>query len=206
MNSTSAVQYHPPFYYSPRPRLIENIPDHLVTLAVPIVAYWVSSLFFHLLDVSGWKWLEKYRIHESAEVKKRNLVSRGEVIVAVIFQQVIQTLMGLVWLEEEVVGRGGSAMTEVVKGLQRWERLVEPAVEALIGLVGGFAKGGFAESRIGAAGKEEIVAKAAYFMYWWGVPAFQFVSAMYVPRSYFFLPLLRSSLCCAFVTWILMLI
>lgn len=176
MNTTSPLQFHPPFYYSQRPRLIQSIPDHLVTLAVPIIAYWVLSLFFHFLDISGWKWLDKYRIHESAEIKKRNLVGRGEVILAVVFQQVIQTLMGLVWLEEEVAGRGGSAMTEVVKGLQKWERLLEPFVDILVGLGG---KGGvFIDLGLGALGKEELLAKAAYFMYWWGIPIFQFVAAM----------------------------
>ncbi|KAF9449950.1 sphingosine hydroxylase [Macrolepiota fuliginosa MF-IS2] len=154
MNTTSAVRFDPPFYYSQRPRLIDGVPDHHVTLAVPILAYWSLSLFFHLLDISGWKWLERYRIHESEEVKKRNLVGRGEVILAVVFQQIIQTMMGFVWLEEEAIGGGGkgtSAMTEVVNGLQRWERLLEP----------------------------EIIARVAWFMYWWGVPVFQFFLAMF---------------------------
>ncbi|KXN81519.1 Sphingolipid C4-hydroxylase SUR2 [Leucoagaricus sp. SymC.cos] len=153
--TSSAVSLDPPFYYSPRHRLIDNAPDHLVTLAVPIIAYWSLSLIFHVLDMSGWKWLDKYRIHESEEVKKRNLVGRTEVVLAVIFQQVIQTLMGLVWLEEEIIVPGGRAMV-VKEGLKS-------------GIV----------TASSVVGKEEMIAKAAWFMYWWGVPIFQFFAAMF---------------------------
>lgn len=175
MYSVSAVSYNPPFYYSPRPRLVDDIPDHWLTLASPIIAYWSLSLFFHFLDTSGWKWIDKYRIHDSEEVKKRNLVSRSGVVIAVIFQQIIQTLMGYVWLDEEVTG---NAAAEIVKGLQQWERLVKPVVEAFLGFVGGYAGLG-----LRPASKDVLVAEVTYFVYWWGVPSFQFFCAMYVVSS-----------------------
>jgi sphinganine C4-monooxygenase len=153
---------------------------------MPIIAYWSLSLFFHALDISGWKWLDKYKIHESEEVRRKNLVSRTEVVFAVIFQQVIQTLMGLVWLDEEV-NSGGYA--NVVKGLQRWERLLEPSVDRVLAVLGelqalvggGDVLGAGASGGAAVGGKEEVLARIAYFMYWWGVPAFQFFAAMYVP-------------------------
>jgi sphinganine C4-monooxygenase len=184
MNTTYALRYDPPFYFSQRPSLIEAFPDHLLTLAVPIIAYWSLSLFFHLLDISEWKWLDKYRIHESEEIKKRNLVGRGQVAMAVAFQQVLQTLMGLVWLEDDNIGTGSVAsaarLARAVKGLQKWERFLEPAVDFVVGRVGvgGGEKGAGLYFLGTTVGKEELLAKAAYFTYWWAIPIFQFGFAM----------------------------
>ncbi|KAJ3558631.1 hypothetical protein NP233_g11470 [Leucocoprinus birnbaumii] len=186
-NTTSAISYDPPLYYSPRQRLVDNVPDHIVTLAVPIIAYWSLSLFFHALDMSEWKWLEKYRIHEAEEIKKRNLVGRTEVVLAVIFQQIIQTALGYVWLEEEVHSGAASRAAVVAEGLKRWERLLEPAVEKVVGVIAGVGAGVVKSSSTSgggvlgaiAGGKEEVLAKAAWFMYWWGIPLFQFFFAMF---------------------------
>ncbi|KAF8916872.1 fatty acid hydroxylase superfamily-domain-containing protein, partial [Mucidula mucida] len=90
-----------PFYFSRRPRLIDGVPDHYVTLAAPVIAYWALCMFFHYLDTSDFKWLEKYRIHESTEVTSRNRATRTQVIWAVIFQHAIQTALGLAALAEE---------------------------------------------------------------------------------------------------------
>ncbi|KAI0636126.1 hypothetical protein C8Q77DRAFT_620869 [Trametes polyzona] len=59
---------HRPYYYTPRSAIVDRLPDHYLALAVPVVAYWALGLVFHLLDISGWKWLDRYRIHDSAEV------------------------------------------------------------------------------------------------------------------------------------------
>jgi len=150
--------YDPPFYYSSRPHLLANLPDHLLTLAVPVIAYWSLSLIFHAFDVSGWKWLNKYKLHESEELRKKNLVGRSEVVFAVIFQQIIQTFMGLLWLQEEVNTTSAARAALAMKGLQRWQRILEPL-----------------------AGKLDFrVARAAWFMYWWAIPLFQFLFAMCV--------------------------
>jgi len=150
--------YDPPFYYSSRPRLVDNLPDHLLTLAVPVIAYWSLSLVFHAFDVSGWKWLDKYKLHESEELKKKNLVGRSEVIFAVIFQQVIQTFMGLLWLQEEVDTTSAARAALVMKGLQKWQRIVEPLADKF----------------------DLNVARVAWLIYWWAIPLFQFLFAMYV--------------------------
>lgn len=198
INTTaSAASYDPPLYYTPRQRLIDDVPDHILTVTVPIIAYWFLSLFFHALDISGWKWLNKYRIHDSEEVKKRNLVGRTEVVLAVIFQQVIQTLLGLVWLEEEAVNghaTSHAAQVVVVKGLQRWERLLEPVVDKVLGVVGALVGHEVVKTAGGGVlgvtngGKEVVLAKAAYFVYWWGIPIIQFFAAMYV-YSFLIFPL-----------------
>lgn len=166
MNSTSCPSRHPlcftdisfPFYYSPKPSLIHGIPDLILTLAAPVIAFWALSLFFHALDMSDWKWLDKYRIHDSAEVKARNLVSRSEVVWAVILQQVIQTALGIVALPHEPVPIANHAQE-----LRRIALFVDSLVFATLG------------RQI----TPHILVYVASFLYWWGVPIFQFIAAMY---------------------------
>ncbi|KAJ7115805.1 sphingosine hydroxylase [Mycena epipterygia] len=98
LNGVCAESTDVPWYYSYKPSLIDGFSDHHLALAAPVVAYWLLSLFFHYLDTRDWKVLERYRIHDSAEVVSRNRVSRQAVIWAVIFQQVLQTVLGLLAL------------------------------------------------------------------------------------------------------------
>lgn len=151
-----------PFYYSHKPTLLDDIPDTYLALAAPVLAYWSLSLFFHYLDMSEWKWLEKYRIHDSSEVKSRNLATRTQVVQAVLFQQLLQTLLGLVWLEEE--------SSELPKHAQNMESIARWILPALGGTVG---------DKWGVAALGDLT----YFVYWWAIPIFQLFLAMYVPSS-----------------------
>ncbi|KAF8885039.1 hypothetical protein BD779DRAFT_1612046 [Infundibulicybe gibba] len=145
-----------PFYYSHEHSLISGFSDHLLALAAPIFAYWSLSLFFHYLDISGWKWLERYRIHESAEVQSRNLVSRTHVVWAVLFQQLLQTLLGLVVLSED-----GPAFDHAVE-MQRIGLMAQPFVAMLLGTQWSY-----------------MIPSLAYVVYWWAIPTFQFFAAMF---------------------------
>jgi sphinganine C4-monooxygenase len=147
-----------PCYYSQNPYLIHGVPDYILTLAAPVIAYWCLSLFFHALDISGWKWLEKYRIHDSEEVQARNLATRIEVVWAVILQQVIQTALGLITLSDE--------STHVVSHAQQLRR-----VASFLDFL--------AFATFGERITPYILVHAANFLYWWGVPMFQFLGAMY---------------------------
>ena len=89
---STALPPLPDYQLKPQPNLIHPIPDKLLTLILPIVAYWVVSLFFHWIDVNDY--FSKYRLHTPAEVLKRNHVSRWEVVRDVIIQQIIQTAVG----------------------------------------------------------------------------------------------------------------
>ncbi|KAI0372805.1 sphingosine hydroxylase [Pilatotrama ljubarskyi] len=155
---------HTPFYYTPRTSLVSWLPDHLLTLAVPVVAYWALSIFFHILDTSGWKWLDRYRLHESEEVKSRNLVSRGQVFWAVIFQQFVQTALGLWWIEEMPVGAD-------VDHLANMLRLAEPMARAVT-LVFGEKTGSQILATQGAEG--------LYTLYWWAIPSAKFFLGMFI--------------------------
>ena len=76
------------------PSLVPPIPDKLLTLLLPIAAYWGASMFFHWIDEKDF--FPQYRLHTPAEVAKRNRVSRWEVVRDVVIQQIIQTAVG--WL------------------------------------------------------------------------------------------------------------
>ena len=77
---------------TPRPNLIEGIPDYFIALFAPIFGYWVYALFFHFIDV--YELAEQYRIHPLEEEVKRNKVTLHEVVRDVILQHVIQTVAG----------------------------------------------------------------------------------------------------------------
>lgn len=76
-----------------KPDLIPGLPDGLLAIASPVVAYWLYSSLFHFIDI--YELAEKYRIHPSEEEEKRNKVSLTEVIRDVIIQHCIQTILGL---------------------------------------------------------------------------------------------------------------
>ncbi|KAJ6508489.1 sphingosine hydroxylase [Mycena sanguinolenta] len=150
----AAMSTNVPWYYSSKPSLVDGVPDHYLTIASPFVAYWVPSLFFHYLDTRNWKALEKYRIHDSAEVVSRNRVSRTAVIWTVIFQQVVQTALGLFWLSADVV----PDHTGKVAAIARQLSLVLGSGEHV----------------------QTILPRLAYYIYWWAIPIFQFMVAIFI--------------------------
>ncbi|KAG2337672.1 hypothetical protein BDR05DRAFT_1004845 [Suillus weaverae] len=153
-----------PFYFSLRQSIFDGIPDTYVAIAAPVSTFWLMSLMFHCLDISSWRWLDKYRIHESEEVKSRNLVTPWEVARAVLFQNVTQILVGLVWLTESPeisVARCESEM----EGLGRMLVLVIRYV--------------FGEET-GMKILELLGPEMTHWLYWWGIPAAQFLLAMFV--------------------------
>ncbi|KAJ3755097.1 fatty acid hydroxylase superfamily-domain-containing protein, partial [Lentinula raphanica] len=146
-----------PFYHSPRSTLLDGVSDPILTLAGPVLAYWSLSLFFHYLDSSEWKWLQKYRLHESAEVQAKNLVTRTQVVWAVIFQQVIQTALGIYWLSDD--GHG-----DHVLGQHRLARYIAPILAQLVDR--------HQEAR--------LLPQVTYAVYWWVIPTLQLLFAMFV--------------------------
>lgn len=112
--------------------------------------------------MSEWKWLEKHRLHESAEVKTRNLVTRAQVIKAVIFQQAIQTLLGVFWMTDH--GNMVDHSTEMQK--------LAVGMAKVLSL---FMDGKTVQRLLDVAGGE-----FAYYAYWWFIPVAQFLFAAYV--------------------------
>ncbi|KAI0047232.1 sphingosine hydroxylase [Auriscalpium vulgare] len=165
-NGTSL--YHPalanvyPFYYSHGPTVFPGIPDEVTALAAPIVTYWIASAIFHVFDISGWKWLDNHRIHDSAEVASRNLVTRPQVVVAVVFQQALQTMLGYVWMATE------THTVDHVGSMKRIATFIENLVVAALGARR-------AHGVLTALGPQSV-----YFTYWWFIPAVQLFIAMFV--------------------------
>ncbi|GMM54036.1 sphingosine hydroxylase [Maudiozyma humilis] len=88
----SAIE--PAVSVSLRPTLIEGVPDGIVAILAPVVAYWAFSGMFHLFDTL--ELAEKYRIHPKEAVDKANKASRVEVLREVLLQHVIQSLVAYV--------------------------------------------------------------------------------------------------------------
>lgn len=148
-----------PLYYVARPSLLSWLPDNLSSLAAPVIAYWAASLFFHLLDMSDARWLDPHRIHDSEEVKSRNLASRWDVFKAVIFQHIVQTLIGLWWMEDKPAGD----LVDHVADMARKGALVLSLLRTLLGEHS-------AMSLWLTHGH-----KMVYFIYWWAIPTFKFL-------------------------------
>lgn len=158
-----------PFYHTDRLDIIPGIPDTTLALVAPVLAYWFLSLIFHVLDVSEWKWLDRYRIHESAEVKSRNLATRSQVVLAVIIQQVIQTILGYLWVDEKPL------VTPAIRR-QQMEFVGVWVIKFILTLFG---------KEMGCKLLQVKGSNLVYFIYWWGIPITQFVIAMCAIQLFF---------------------
>lgn len=95
LTAISNPTFAPPVFIQTKPDLIDGIPDGILALILPIVAYWVYSSFFHIIDV--YQLAEKYRIHPSPEELAKNKASISDVIKDVVLQHFIQTIAGYVF-------------------------------------------------------------------------------------------------------------
>ncbi|GLI72127.1 sphingolipid C4-hydroxylase sur2 [Penicillium ochrochloron] len=195
----------PTYTLSVRDSLLPPIPDNVLALILPIIAYWGMSMIYHFIDVNGY--FEKYRLHTPAEVLKRNKVTRWEVVRDVILQQVIQTIAGYGMSYFDAVETVGREEYDVAVWATRL-RLLQKAIPPTLALVGvdavGLAKSVSQNGHTMLAGAlaggsypdvvqslildsgAEVVAPAfagwelavASFMYWYFVPALQFLLAI----------------------------
>lgn len=149
-------------YYNPGTRLLPSLSDHLLSLLLPVAVYWVYSGFFHLLDLSAAEWLEKYRLHPSAEMASRNLATRGHVVRTVIIQHTLQTIVGILFVEATPLG-------EEVNHLGIMGSMT-PTVFSLL-------RGILSESA-GAKYFAMYGHQILYTMYWWAIPIARILVAM----------------------------
>ncbi|KAJ5764793.1 hypothetical protein N7520_004352 [Penicillium odoratum] len=195
----------PSYTLSVRQPVLAPIPDNVLALALPIIAYWVMSMLYHFFDVYGY--FEQYRLHTPAEVLKRNRVTRWEVVRDVILQQVIQTIAGMSVAYFDPVETVGREEYDVAVWAQRL-RLAQRAIPPMLALIGvdaaGLAKSVSQNGHTLLAGAlaggsypdllqslildsgAEVSAPAfarwelalASFIYWYLVPALQFMLAI----------------------------
>ncbi|GAA5951922.1 hypothetical protein JCM8115_005278 [Rhodotorula mucilaginosa] len=152
-----------PFYHVRREQVVPGMSDGIAILIVPVLVYWAYSLVFCLIDNLGWDCFERHRIHEPEEVKTKNRVTVPEVIKAVLLQQAIQIATG--WV---VVTNVEEAQPDPSIALNAWGLRLAHGVVSLAGT----KRGGEIMARYGQ--------QAAEFIYWWGVPAIQFVAAAFI--------------------------
>ena len=136
MANTTVVHGLPPlpdYRLEPLPPLIPWIDDAYLSLALPIVAYWVMSMIFHVVDELDM--FPQYRLHTPAEVLKRNHVSRWDVFRDVLIQQAIQTVVGLGLALTDADPMQGKADYDVSVWAQRL-RIAQRAIPGALGLVG----------------------------------------------------------------------
>ncbi|KAJ5167524.1 uncharacterized protein N7482_006305 [Penicillium canariense] len=195
----------PTYTLSVREPLLPPIPDAVLALILPIIAYWGMSMIYHFIDVYGY--FEEYRLHTPAEVLKRNKVTRWEVVRDVILQQVIQTIAGLAMSQFDPVETVGREEYDVAVWATR-VRILQKAIPPMLALVGvdaaGLAKSVSQNGHVMLAGAlaggsypgavqslildsgAEVIAPAftswelsvASFIYWYFVPALQFMLAV----------------------------
>ncbi|KAF8518885.1 fatty acid hydroxylase superfamily-domain-containing protein [Gautieria morchelliformis] len=158
-----------PWYYLHRESVIPGISDGIASLLGNVLSYWVASLIYHALDISGWQWLEKYRIQDLEEVKNKNLVTRGQVVRTVAFQQALQTAFGISWLTLFPIP---DPPTNHAHELRVLSLKIARAVFYVMGEQGG----------------RQFLAKyctnMAYNMYWWIIPIAQFIMAFLILDTY----------------------
>lgn len=192
----------PAYTLTPRPPLLPPIPDNILALMLPIIAYWALSMVYHYIDV--YDLFPQYRLHTPAEVLKRNHVSRWEVVRDVILQQVIQTIAGLAmsYLDpQECLGKEEYDVAVWAQRIRLLQRVL-PRTLALVGvdamglakslsinghtILGGVLAGGrypgLTQTTILENGVEAVVPAfagweltTASFIYWYFIPAVQFI-------------------------------
>ena len=174
-----------PFYYVHRESFVPGIPDRLAAFLITNTVYWVVSIVYHFLDISGWKWLEKYRIQDSEEEKSRNLVTKGKVVRTVAIQQCLQTVFGICCFvvlspEDGTFSNHAKDLREMAEKITRW----------VIWFMG--------EQR-GQVFVDKYGSSLTYNMYWWFIPIIQYLIALCViPVTVPFFPLLTH--CCCMVS------
>jgi sphinganine C4-monooxygenase len=181
----------PSYTLKPRPSMLPGISDPVLQLLAPVLAYWVVSGFFHLLDV--YDFCSKYRLHTPAEVLKRNHVTRYEVLRDVIIQQIIQTAFGLLIAQFDPVETIGREEYDIAVWAQRL-RLSQAYLPGLLSVVGidslalgrkvqhsypqlaGALFGGIYPTSLFASWETT----AAKFIYWFGIQFVQFTVAILI--------------------------
>lgn len=206
MSNATSGDHLPPlpsYTLTPLPSTLPGISDELLALLVPVAAYWILAIGFHILDVYDLG--SQYRLHPPAEVLKRNRVTRYEVIRDVLVQQIMETVFGLAIGMLDPVEMTGKQDYD----LAVWARRIRAAQGYLPGILGlggvdalglgkalagryptlaGFCSGGeypHLVQQITMGNVHDIVApafaqwevRAAQLIYWILIPALQFGAA-----------------------------
>jgi len=194
----------PAYELRPMPDVLPFISDYWLSIFSPHIAYWLVSLFFHVLDV--YDLLPQYRLHTPEEISQRNLASRWQVARDVVIEQIIQVFMSIVLCATEPNQMTGMESYDVAVWATRI-RLAQRALPAVLGVIGlnaaaisknmaashpllaGALAGGhypFLTTQLDAVTGTKVPAFATWelnlakMIYWFIIPAFQFWFAAFV--------------------------
>jgi sphinganine C4-monooxygenase len=206
-NLTSLLELPPLPAYTLRPDqpLLPFLSDAYLSLLLPVLAYWIVSFFFHLIDT--YDVFPQYRLHTPAELLKRNHATRWDVFRDVVIQQVVQTIFGMVvaaFEPEHMVGKGDYDIAVWAQRIRVAQRSL-PIALSLVGINAGEIGKRMAGSRPILAGAlaggqypflqqavringETVLApsfanwemQAAQLIYWFLVPVIQFLVAIVI--------------------------
>lgn len=124
----------PTYSVEPMPDFFPGlISDFWLTVIAPHIAYWLVSLFFHLIDV--YDVFPQYRLHTPEEISQRNLASRWQVARDVVIEQIIQMLTTAVLSLTEPPQMTGMENYEVAVWATRI-RLAQGVLPTVLGLLG----------------------------------------------------------------------
>lgn len=123
----------PTYTLTEAPDTISGIPDFYLSAIAPVLAYWVVSLIFHVIDI--YDLFPQYRLHTPAEILQRNRATRYEVFRDVIVQQIIQTGMAVFLGYTDPPQLVGREEYDVAVWATR-VRLAQRAVPVVLGLLG----------------------------------------------------------------------
>jgi sphinganine C4-monooxygenase len=152
---------NPPFYHVASPNLLSFISDTNLSLASPVLAYWILSGIFHTLDVTKPAYFEKRRFHQSQDVLVRNKATAVEVLRAVILQHTIQTIIGYMWMDDESVALKKFFNQDHLGSMSKLVPWVAKAATLVLG------------PRAGEDILRHHGAHVVQWVYWWGIPIFQ---------------------------------
>jgi sphinganine C4-monooxygenase len=123
----------PSYVLTEQPDLISWFPDLYLSVLSPTFAYWIVSIFFHIVDEFDiWP---QYRLHTPAEITQRNHVSRYEVFRDVIIQQIIQAVVSVLLTLTDPPQFIGKEEYDVAVWATRI-RLAQRALPGALGLLG----------------------------------------------------------------------
>lgn len=172
-NATSSDLPFPsyyPWYYAQGPSVIPGIPDNVASLLGNVLVYWVVSLIYHGLDISGWAWLEKYRMQPSEDDAKKNLVTRTQVVKTVAVQQIMQATLGYFWM-----GVGSDQPIIPVDHASHMKLIYERLGYVLTSILG---------EHYGPRLLTLHGSILTYSLYWWAIPILRFILALVIVDTY----------------------
>lgn len=152
-----------PWYHTSRPHLLPFISDRYLSLAAPVLTYWILSTVFHLIDEAELPYFERNRIHPPEELKSRNKVTFWEVIRAVVVQHIIQTSLGLLFLESEESVLETEIRTDHIAAMGRLAPRVVDVAFLLLG------------RNVGERALLSLGPAVVSWAYWWAIPFVQMI-------------------------------